>query len=366
MDFVGARWCIVAVAIPRFPEGLLTLDIGDDGFEVRTCLEFIKLYWDASKPCFIRFLRIASDAGVRVDPSFMPCRYVDVVLEPNIQSHCFWKGSQIEFAPKPHKSSRKRGPQSQGEEKQVLVRKVARPRPRPTHTSRDQQLVDSDVDMGEAEASEIDADAFLDDNFDVTTGPDYNDPDQYQSVLEEICQEDDTESNREDRMQLLDLLQEFVGNGENDEGDGPDPDQSDTDQCAPLHPEEQGGLDPPAPAQSSEASGSRPSRPKTVERSSSVARAAGGSAKSSSTSVKAADEATARVTLATAGAKSASLFDESTIFIGQFYIVKRFFPVSFQKFAYLLRSALITDLPCCFFLVVVLAGDCCLNSSKLL
>ena len=100
-----------------------------DDIEVRTCLQFLKLYLNPGKPYYCRFLRIVSGDS-EVDESFMPSKYVDVILETGSQSHCFWRGSDVECAPKISKHRKREPPKpkpgdpDQHDRKEVFVRRV--------------------------------------------------------------------------------------------------------------------------------------------------------------------------------------------------------------------------------------------------
>ena len=323
--------------------GRLTLTVDDD-VEVCTVLEFISRFWDKSRPCFVRFLRIVNDPNLAVEKDFMPPKYVDVTLDgaTAAQSHCFLRGSEVEFAPKISKH-RKRPPKQPPDERPLFIRKIPR---------RDQQH--RGVDQGEQHEGRIEEEDNIDNDKDAGLGDDsddcdYNDPEQYNAILEQFCEVDEQDldnDNEEDDQNLMGILDEFLQDLESDlkdEGtgeDGPEnvdmasrepvsgpshpsevPEAERLHQSQPLLQEQLDSVDPPLPSPSDPPPPPPSALPQKRKRNLGKTDEAEGAASSGS-------RAAPPATLAAAGAKSASLFDDSTIFVGPFTIVKRHHPVA--------------------------------------
>ncbi|CAL1149926.1 unnamed protein product [Cladocopium goreaui] len=301
----------------------LTASRGDDQIESRTCLDFLKMYWNKATPCFVRFYTIVTSKDELIEEDMMLPKLVDVKLEP-VPSHRFWRGSAVEFAPKISRH-RKRKPDSNTDQKKgILVRKMPRTRARATGNESTTSEGDSATGLEEEDIE-----------------PDLDD------AIAEMCPDHEnaeSEAGEADEMTecMADLIQEFFAQTGTQDGDACDSENDgeddvneidptgDPDLQEPVHPLEAEQPDQaenrPGPSGTSDACES--SHPPAAPDSSSDPSSSSSSSSSSS------DEASTKPperrhvpTVAEAGAQSASVHDPSTITIGPLKIVKRFHPV---------------------------------------
>ena len=307
--------------------GRLTLRASqeDDVVETRTCLDFFKSYWDPTQPCYVRFHTIDCEK-LAVEDGFMLPKYVDVRLEP-MASHCFWRGSAVEFAPRIAKH-RKRKPSDSGD-KPKLARQVV-PKTGPGTGDR---VHGQSGDCGPSDAGDEcqDIDMVGPDPFD----PDDGEPDtDFEDVIKDLCgesdqdQESDSETAQDDENDgnggieepLSDLIAQFFASVE-DEGD--DLLGDDNEEAEPAIPPEGELLPPVHPAEQTSSSNVAPA----AAPSSPGPRSSSSSSSSTSTSSAPVPATTRQVpTLQEAGAQSASAAHPSTVQIGPIKIVKRFHP----------------------------------------
>ena len=344
--------------------GLLTLQAGDLGdAEVRTCLDFLKLYCDIHHPYFVRFLRVVSDRSLQLLEDFMLPKFVDVRLQEvrpqqeGSRLHCFWRGDSLEFAPKISKHRRR--PARTQHSAEGGKQRSARPK---SSTKKGNAAAD---DAGpEAPDSDHGGDEGGDDNDD--NDRDSPEPDvdgdsgqfgenEVDDILRELCADfegapepdADAEQEGEDQAHQAEeafrsLLEEVIANCQVDMDaaeSASDQDQEvDIDQIAiPQH-----HCDKAGPAQEAERDPDASSSTSSSSSSSTTSSSKGLRSRSSSTQPRRSrkrnldagnsddepgKQQRKHLTLAEAGAKSSSVFDQSTVHIGCFYIVKRFYPV---------------------------------------
>ena len=253
----------------------------------------------------------------------MPSQYVDVTLEAATVSHCFWRGSSIEFAPKISKH-RKRPAQSTAGEK--FVHKIRK------GEDVGRQHMNRDTDNTPAMENDV-QDGSHSHNLEEV---DYTNADQFNGVVQQLCEgidgsDNDKDNDDNDKSDVVndifdELLQEFEEqHREGEEGvetsDHPENVvQSVAEVPEPVHPSELVRQEKEAEAAEAVQSDSAVMARQPQASSSSATASNTKQASSSSAPTKS-------LSIAQVGGRSASLFDDSTVFVGPFTIVKRYHPV---------------------------------------
>ena len=321
--------------------GWITLQAtdGDQEVETRTCLEFLNMNFNISEKCYVRFCTIVDSREVVLDEGLMLPKLVDVTIEP-VAAHCFWRGADVEFAPKIARH-RKRKPEDKP--KEPFVRKVASRKGKEAATDDASGPSGSDgheiARLAEAHGINMQAPSHAmqvdDEEYDpsIDSGGDGSDVDlsnetELDSLIEQMCAPIEEQARRSDEQTLADLLEDFFaesdgGNGKDGKGDIDNvsvPESNDCDCEEPLHPSEEGRANPIT----TEPVVASPKRSRSSDSSSDSSE----SESSGSGGAAAAPSRPQHQRILEAGAKSSSLFDDSTVWVGPVRFVKRFHPVS--------------------------------------
>ena len=234
----------------------------------------------------------------------MPSEYVDVTLEAATVSHCFWRGSSIEFAPKLSKHRKRPAQSTAGGEK--FVHKIRKGedvgRKRMNRDTDDAPAMENDLQDGSHTHNLEEVE--------------YDNADQFNGVVQQLCEgmdgsdSDNDDNGKSDVVNDMfdEILQEFEQqNGEGEEAvetsDNPEDVQGVADVPEPVHPSELVRQEKEAEALQSD----------------SAVMARQPQARSIPPSIP--------PRIAEVGARSASLYDDATVFLGPFTIVKRYHPV---------------------------------------
>ena len=275
-----------------------------------------------------------------IDDGMMLPKYVDLTLDP-IAAHCFWRGSSIEFAPRISKH-RKRKTHDGPEQKELFVRKVSG---RKTHGcaasssgANDGREIarlaaENNINIGiPADDDGVDdCDYAPTDDSDV----DFNNDQELEAFIAELCPSEEVATNDQDQdasMAMADLLDFFSNMEAVEEAERNDDEvhvsqdivrEAHPDQDSDDHPSAKDAADDSSDSSSSSSSsnsrsgqrGPAPSDPTRTAAETPIPRPI----QTTKTQMSA--------TLAMSGAKSSSMFDESTVWVGPIRFVKRFHPV---------------------------------------
>ena len=326
----------------------MTLVAGDEEEQVesKTLLDFLKDYCDIGINYFVRVLRIVDKRSIEYSQDMMLPKFVDVALYPDTtgMSSCFWNGSSQEFAPKISKHRKGRGSSEPGQQPSAGTR----PRPRRPGLRLDKRNHD-DVDvldhnhpvenqMPEKEETHMEFD--------------------FDQILEELCAEWDVEGqaadgeeSNNDNNEYMELLASAFADCQISEGDMSDSSDSGnenaTDAAAAATANDKNdndlkdNLDQDQDMDSDKgdtgvesfqtgpaAGDGAPPLFASSPRNRHPKRSSSDSAAVSVPVPVPAPKAKARpsLSLSAAGARPASMFDDATVFIGPFVIVKRYHP----------------------------------------